>query len=250
MDDAIRALARAERVLAFTGAGVSTASGIPDFRGPDGLWKRFDPAEFEYDRLVADPSRFWTLRAKLEAALNLEAARPNAAHRALAAAEGSGRLVGVVTQNVDGLHLAAGTSPERLVELHGAAREVQCLVCRARHPVAVAREDLARGRVPPRCPACGGALKPGVTLFGETLDAAAWARADAFARRADIVLVVGSSLGVYPAALVPRRVVEAGGGLVIVNREPTPFDDDADALVREDVATALPRLMAGAGLVR
>jgi NAD-dependent deacetylase len=250
MDDFARAgelLRDARRLVVLSGAGVSTESGIPDFRGPQGLWSRFDPADFEYGRFLRDPKGFWTLRAKLMEALGLERARPNPAHEALSAASDSERFVGHVTQNVDGLFLDAGHVPEKLVEIHGSAREVSCLACGARFPYAVAARDVEAGRVPPACPACAGALKPGTVLFGEELPEHALDAAAVWMRHADVVLVAGSSLVVHPVAALPAMALDTGAALVLVNREATSYDAMADAIVREKAGAALPRLLAGAG---
>lgn len=250
MDDAATILADARRLLVVSGAGVSTASGIPDFRSPGGIWSRFDPREFAFERWRADPAGFWRLRAALMDALELDRVAPNPAHDALARASRSARFLGHVTQNIDGLFARAGHDPERLVEIHGSASRVRCLACDGWFPYAVAQAAVDAGRLPPPCPACGGPLKPGTVLFGESLPPRAWAQAEAWARHADVVLVAGSSLVVHPVAGLPERALERGARLVIANAEPTPADADADALVRGDVSATLPRLLAQAGLAQ
>jgi len=244
-EDALDALAtavrRADSTVALTGAGVSTASGIPSFRGEDGIWDRWDPNAFHRRRLEADPAGFWTDRVDLRAELVAGDPEPNDAHGALAAMERRGHLDAVVTQNVDGLHADAGT--DRLVELHGTNRRVRCDDCGERRPAEPVFERVRDGSVPPRC-GCGGVYRPDVVLFGESLDDDALDRAQRLARESDVFLAVGSSLSVRPAALLPRIAVDADASLAIVNFEPTPRDGDADHLFREDVTDLLPALEA------
>ena len=251
MDDVAAAaalLAEARRVVVLSGAGLSTESGVPDFRSPGGVWTRFDPDEFHWDRFQADPAGFWRMRARLMEALDLERARPNPAHEALAAASRSPRLLGHVTQNVDGLLTRAGHAPEKLVEVHGSARTVRCVACGRAFPYEVAREAVERDALPPSCPACGGVLKPGTILFGEPMPEDAFARAQAWARHADAMLVVGSSLVVYPVAALPALAAERGARLVLANATPTAHDAHADALVRGRAGAVVPALLRAAGL--
>jgi NAD-dependent deacetylase len=250
MDPLARAtelLRDARRLVVLTGAGVSTESGVPDFRSPGGIWSRFDPGEFEYGRFVRDPKGFWAARAKLMEALDLASAKPNPAHVALAAASDSARYLGHVTQNVDGLFHDAGHVPAKLVEIHGTAREVTCLACGARHPYEVARAEVEAGQLPPACPDCAGALKPGTVLFGESLPESALDAATVWMRHADCVLVVGSSLAVHPVAALPAMTMDTGASLVLVNEGGTSYDEMADALVRARAGVAVPRLLAEAG---
>lgn len=233
------------RVAVLTGAGISTDSGIPDYRGPDGVWTR-DPgaaAAFRYDRFVADPDarrRFW--RGYLDHAA--WQAEPNAAHRALVDLERSGVAVRVLTQNVDGLHLRAGSSPRKVLELHGRMCEVVCLACRTRTPTEETLRRVAAGTDDPRCVDCGGILKLAVVLFGEHLDADTLGRAEQVARASQLMLAVGSSLQVEPVASLCALAVNSGARLVIVNRDPTPYDALAVEVVREPIGTALPRIAA------
>lgn len=248
MDAAIETLRAARRLVVLTGAGVSTESGVPDFRSAGGIWTRFDPDDLRYERFLADPRGFWELRARLMDALDLDRARPNAAHAALAAASRSARVVGHVTQNIDGLFQAAGHDDAKLVEVHGTARKVRCIRCARFFPYEAARAAVEAGEIPPTC-ACGGALKPGTILFGEPLHAPDLARAQAWAWTCDAMLVVGSSLVVHPVAGLPEAALARGARLVIVNRDATPYDHEADAVVREPAGVAVPALLAGAGLV-
>lgn len=234
-------LLAADTAVAFTGAGVSTASGIPSFRGDDGIWRtRFDPDDFRVGRLDADPAGFWRDRLDLHEAMFAEGPEPNAAHDALVDLERAGLLDAVVTQNTDGLHAAAGT--ETLLELHGNAQRVVCRNCGRRSDAATARQRAHDGELPPRCRDCGGVLKPDVVLFGERLSEATMTEARRLARESDVFLVVGSSLTVEPAASLPRLAAE-DGTLVLVNLEATPYSDRAAVDVRADVTDVLPEVV-------
>ncbi|OJF14354.1 SIR2 family NAD-dependent protein deacylase [Couchioplanes caeruleus] len=235
------------RVAVLTGAGISTDSGIPDYRGPSGVWT-LDPAlvdAFTYRSFMADPevrATFWRTYAG-HPAWN---ARPNDAHRALAGLERGGSAVRILTQNVDGLHQKAGSSPRRVLELHGSIRETVCTGCAARTPTRIDGNDGDR-----RCPACGAILKLGVVMFGEHLDPETVSLAERIASHSELMLVVGSSLLVEPVASLCAVAVNAGSRLVIVNRDPTPYDDLATAVIREPIGTAVPRICAAlAGSVR
>lgn len=247
--DAARLLADARRVTVLTGAGISTESGIPDFRGPDGVWTRFAPDDFEFSRLLADPRRFWTLRAKLMREFDLSNARANAAHIALAEAAGAShdRVLGIATQNIDGLHAAAGTPEAKLLELHGNAANVRCLRCDAVELYEDVR-DLAESGQAVTCARCGGLVKPDVVLFGEPLRPDVIAAAERWARSCDVFLAVGTSLTVWPAAGLAVAAKENGAALVIVNDGPTDLDAQADARVDGRAAVQLPALLRHAGL--
>lgn len=236
-------LSRAERVLAFTGAGVSTASNIPDFRGPDGIWRTRTPVELpEFAQSEAARIEYWSW--KLEGHAVFRDAKPNAAHRALVTLERAGKLEALVTQNVDGLHRLAGTAPERLIELHGTNSEAVCMECRVREAVARAMADFEQTGVPPVCTRCGGLMKPGVIMFGEALDPETLRRATAAAGRADLVLALGSSLVVTPAANVPLVALRHKAPYVIVNRGATPHDHLATLTFDADVNELLPAVVA------
>jgi NAD-dependent deacetylase len=234
-------------VAFLTGAGISTDSGIPDYRGPNGLWTRDPDAEklVTYDYYMADPQirrRSWQLRRQT-AALDAE---PNAAHRAITALHLSGAAdVRVITQNTDGLHQLAGLPGDRVLELHGSVRSVICVNCGDRTSM---REALARvNGVPaepdPPCRACGGILKAATVMFGETLDPEVLGEAIAVAQSCQVLFAVGSSLQVQPAASLAGLAARAGARLVIVNAEPTPYDAIADEVVRDRIATVLPALL-------
>ncbi|HET7736019.1 MAG TPA: NAD-dependent deacylase [Nocardioidaceae bacterium] len=229
-------LADATRLVAFTGAGVSTESGIPDFRSPGGIWTRFDPRNFEFDRYVEDAAvrrESWAMRR----AFFSGAWRPNPAHTALARLEDAGRSLGVITQNIDGLHQDAGS--RTVVELHGTAREVMCIGhrpsngapegCGWRAPYTWAFEQADDD---PVCPQCGGIVKSATVSFGQLLFPGVVEAARRLATSADLMIATGSSLQVYPAAGLPLDTLASGGRLVIVNDEETPLDDFATLVVR------------------
>lgn len=231
----------AGRIAALTGAGISTASGIPDYRGPDGVWTRTPSAvnAFTHKNFMADAAvrrEFWRTYAG-HAAWRAE---PNAAHRALAGLDSAGVAVRVLTQNVDGLHQRAGLAVRKVLELHGTMHTTRCTRCPQRFPTT---EILAAGEDPP-CPRCGGILQLDIVLFGQMLDAEVLGRARAIAAASGLFLAVGSSLQVEPAASLCTLAVQAGATLVIVNRDPTPYDDDADFVLRDDIETVVPELCA------
>ncbi len=232
-------VAAARRGVAFTGAGVSAESGIRTFRGQDGLWRQYDPYKVaSIEGFRRDPSVYW--RVASEGWRMFRQAQPNPGHRALAALEEAGHLAGVVTQNTDGLHRDAGT--RRLIELHGNGRTVRCLDCGATEPRPAVQARLDR-ELPPRCLVCGGMhIKPDVVFFGEALPPAAMMEAFRLARECDLMLVVGSSLQVYPAADVPELAAERSAPLVIVNDEPTPMDVGAAVVIRGRSGEALPEI--------
>jgi NAD-dependent deacetylase len=230
---------QARRIVIFTGAGVSTESGIPDFRSPGGLWSRFDPEEFTIDRFLASPEtrrRQWQF---LFANGQLKDAVPNAAHAAIAELDRLGRLDCVITQNIDNLHQKAGNDPAKVYELHGNMHRVICLGCGERYPLA---EILAAGAAAgdiPDCSRCGGLLKPDVVFFGEALPEETLDEATRRAGRCDLLIVIGSSLVVYPAAHLPVFAKQAGAGLVIVNLTPTPLDKAADIVIHAPAGKSL-----------
>ena len=236
----------AERVVALTGAGVSTDSGIPDFRGPQGVWTRNPEAEKQstIQHYVADPEvrrRAW--RSRLESPA--WSAQPNAGHRALVALERRGKLDTLITQNIDGLHQAAGSSPERVVEVHGTMREVVCLACGERAPMERALARVRAGEDDPPCRTCGGILKSATISFGQSLVPGDIARAERAARTCDLMLAIGTKLSVWPVARVVPVAKDAGARVVIVNAEPTEMDGMADAVLRGSIGDILPRLAGG-----
>jgi NAD-dependent deacetylase len=231
-------------VAILSGAGISTDSGIPDYRGPAGLWRRDPDAEklVTYDSYMNDPDirrRSWLMRRDTP----VHGARPNAAHHAVVRLERSGVPVRVLTQNVDGLHQAAGLPDRKVLELHGSARSVVCTGCGARSSMAAALDRVAAGEDDPSCERCGAILKAATIMFGQPLDPALLAEATAITRACDVFLAVGTTLKVHPAAGLAGLAAEHGARLVIVNAEPTPYDDRAAEVVREPIGTALPTLL-------
>ncbi|HET7572351.1 MAG TPA: NAD-dependent protein deacylase [Gaiellaceae bacterium] len=223
--------------VALTGAGISTESGIPDFRSAQGIWTRYDPQEYGHiDAFLVDPAKVWDFYGRRLGVLR--EAEPNDGHRALAELEERGFVEAVVTQNVDGLHARAGT--RELVEVHGTMRTVRCLHCGTRTPTAEAAAD----GLPPRCPACGEIPKPDVVMFGEWLPEAALRRARELAAAARLLLVVGSSLEVHPIAGLPEDTLAGGGELAIVNRGGTPWDGHAAVVVDAGAGETLRALAA------
>ena len=230
IDQAVTTLADRTNILVFTGAGISTESGIPDFRGPQGLWKRVDPADYTYDRYVNDPEfRVDTWGKRFRSPL-LDAS-PNEAHLAVTRLWEMGRVVGCVTQNIDGLHIAAGLGPSALVEIHGNARRIHCVACGDEPQFDDVEQRWESGTQDPECLRCGGILKTKVVYFGEELPPQATYRAWEMAEQADAVIVIGWTLSVYPAAFIPLEVVDRGNPMVIVNQGPTDHDFRAAALV-------------------
>ena len=243
---------QATRVVVLTGAGISTDSGIPDFRGPNGVWTKDPGAErlATLEVYVGDPEvrrRAW--RSRLE---NTRAEIvPNAGHRALVDLEHRGKLDTLVTQNIDGLHQAAGSDPTKVVEIHGSIRDVVCLSCGHRDPVEVALARVRAGDPDPACAArladgsvCGGILKSATISFGQQLVAADLLRAESAALHCDLLLAVGTTLGVYPAAGMVPLAWRSGAPIIIVNRDPTPFDDQAEVVLRRSIGESLPAIVA------
>ncbi|MGW0565103.1 SIR2 family NAD-dependent protein deacylase [Streptomyces sp. NPDC003016] len=236
--------ARRPLVAVLSGAGISTDSGIPDYRGPNGLWRRDPEAEklVTYDFYMSDPDirrRAWRMRLNSPALR----ARPNDAHRAITELERSGVPVRVLTQNVDGLHQMAGLSARKVLELHGSARSSVCTDCHIRAPMEEALARVEAGEEDPQCRACGGILKSATVMFGQRLDPVVMGEALSIARASDVFVAVGTSLQVQPAASLAGIAAEYGARLVVVNAEPTPYDEVADEVVREPIGTALPALL-------
>jgi len=234
----------AERVVALTGAGISTDSGIPDFRGPQGVWTKNPEAEkmATLQHYMADPEvrkRAWQTRLQMAE----REISPNAGHRALVDLERRGKLHALLTQNVDGLHQRAGSTPERVVEIHGTLQEVVCMACDERAPMERALARVRAGEADPPCRSCGGILKSATISFGQGLVPEDLARAERVARECDLMLAVGSTLGVYPIAGVVPVARGQGARVVIVNGGPTEMDDIADAVLRGSISEILPRLV-------
>jgi NAD-dependent deacetylase len=245
--DNVRAwLEAAARVVVLTGAGISTESGIPDFRGPQGVWTRDPKAErlSNIHSYMSDPE---VRRLSWQSRLAHPAwhAEPNAGHAALVGLERRGRLHALVTQNIDGLHQRAGNSPAKVIEVHGTVHQAMCMSCAWRGPMPAVLDRVRAGEEDPPCQRCGGILKSATISFGQPLDPDVIRRAMRVASEADLLLAVGSSLQVYPVAGAVPVAKDAGARVVIVNAEPTPFDDIADAVLSRLIGETLPLLVAG-----
>ena len=241
--DQIGELVRASsRLVVFTGAGISTESGIPDYRGPNGVWATQDIPHI--DRIRTDREarvQFW--RERRSRYPEMLAKQPNAGHDAIARLERSGKLLAVITQNIDGLHQKAGNSSDRVIELHGSTHRIRCTVCGRVYAGVEIQARLEAGEVDPRCPVCGGVLRGGTFLFGEALPEDALKTAVALARASDLMLVVGSSLVVNPAARLPMIAKQAGARLAILNLSRTPLDDEADVRLSAEAGPALSTIV-------
>lgn len=237
----------ARRVTVLTGAGMSTDSGVPDFRGPQGQWTR-DPAAQRLSDIASYEADAEIRRRVWHDHLQTAASppQPNAAHHALVELDRAGRLIALVTQNVDGLHQAAGSDPDTVIEIHGQTRQAACLRCGQRQPIGAVLERVRAGDDDPRCDSCGGLLKAATVSFGHSLPSDDLHRAQQAAANCDLLLAAGTSLVVSPVAALPQMALEAGGGLVILNAQATPYDAEADAVVREPLGEVLPRLVATA----
>jgi NAD-dependent deacetylase len=242
LERATELVRQSSRIVVFTGAGVSTESGIPDFRSPGGIWDRYQPVEFgEFVASREARRRYW-LRSR-ETYPVLAAAQPNAAHLAIARLEAAGKLDCVITQNVDGLHQKAGNSEEKVIELHGNTHWVVCLGCDHRSPRNQWQPVLEGGELEPDCPDCGGILKALTVSFGQSMPERETAEAERRSRRCDLFIAIGSSLVVYPAAQMPAYAVNEGARLVVVNRTPTYIDDYADSVLRGDAGPTLRHMV-------
>ena len=234
----------AKRIVLLTGAGISTESGIPDFRGPQGVWTKDPEAEKLSDirHYVADSEirrKSWQSRLAHPA----WTARPNAGHAAIAELERRGKLHALITQNIDGLHQRAGNSPERVIEVHGTVHGVVCLSCGWKGPMQETLERVRRGESDPPCTGCGGILKSDTISFGQALVPGVIDRAMQAATESDLFISVGTSLQVYPVAGTVAAAKRAGARVVIINAEPTPFDGIADAVLRGAIGATLPRML-------
>jgi NAD-dependent protein deacetylase/lipoamidase len=233
----------AEMIVPFTGAGISTECGIPDFRSPGGIWTKYQPIPFD-EFLASQEARNEAWRRRFAMTEQLGTARPGRGHRALASLYRAGKVPAVVTQNIDNLHQDSGIAPEHVVELHGNTTYALCLDCAQRYELEWVRGRMAAANgCAPDCPACGGYVKTATISFGQAMPDAAMQRAQDLALSCDLFLAIGSSLVVWPAAGFPLLAKRNGAQLVIVNREPTEFDDIADLVVREDIGTVFEPLI-------
>lgn len=230
----------AQRIVVFSGAGISTESGIPDFRGPGGVWEKFDPNDFHIDRFLATEEsrrRYWQRSTAMYNQILM--ARPNEAHQAVVTLEKMGKLGAVITQNIDGLHQAAGTSPEKIIELHGSTMFVSCLSCGHRVDRTAFQPLVSGEGDAPPCPECGGLMKPATISFGQMLIPETLERATEETAKCDLFLVIGSSLVVYPAAEFPLRAIQGGAPLVILNRQDTPHDAHATLVLNDSAGEVM-----------
>jgi NAD-dependent deacetylase len=235
-------VAAAKVIVPFTGAGISTECGIPDFRSPGGIWTRMRPIPFD-EFLASQEMRDESWRRRFAMEEHFGNARPGRGHLALASLYRAGKVPAVITQNIDNLHQASGISAEHVVELHGNSTYAACLDCAARYELSWVKEKFAAGGRAPDCPDCGGHIKTATVSFGQAMPEAAMRRAEELTRRCDLFLAIGSSLVVWPAAGFPLTAKRNGAALVIINREATEFDDIADLVVREDIGTVLAPLI-------
>ncbi len=240
VDELKRMIADAKSMVAFTGAGISTESGIPDFRSPGGIWTKYKPIEFG-DFLASAEARRETWRRKFATHETMQKATPNAGHRALARLVEQGRMIAVITQNIDGLHQASGVPDAQVIELHGNTTYAACLECRHRYELDWVREIFAVDERLPVCTACGGIIKTATISFGQSMPEAEMQRAHEVTMAADLFMVLGSSLVVYPAAGFPTLAKRNGSRLVIVNREPTDQDERADLVINAEIGATMSR---------
>jgi NAD-dependent deacetylase len=229
----------ATAIVPFTGAGISTECGIPDFRSPGGLWTKNRPIPFD-EFLASQEARNESWRRRFAMEDQFGDAKPGRGHRALASLYRAGKVAAVVTQNIDNLHQASGIAPEHVVELHGNTTYAACLDCAERYQLSWVRERMEQANgCAPDCPACGGFIKTATISFGQAMPDAAMQRAQELALSCDLFLAIGSSLVVWPAAGFPLMAKRNGAKLIIINREPTEFDEVADLVVRQDIGTVL-----------
>jgi NAD-dependent deacetylase len=239
-----RLLRDAGKILVFTGAGLSTESGIPDFRSPGGIWDRYNPEDFYFHKIVSSQEareKYWRMSTEFYG--TMKDARPNQAHLALKEMEDMGKILAIVTQNIDCLHQKAGSAPEKVIEIHGTAFSVSCLSCGKRYERDEIQDRILAGEKAPSCDACKGTLKPDTVSFGQAMPESKMTAAFRCARECDLCMVLGSSLVVYPAASIPMQAVENGARLLIVNRDPTPMDQDADVVIHGSLGETLTKLM-------
>lgn len=240
VDDLARMIADARRIVAFTGAGISTESGIPDFRSPGGIWTKFKPIEFS-DFIASADARRESWRRKFASDAVMKAATPNAGHRALARLVEQGRMSAVITQNIDGLHQASGIPDDKVIELHGNATYASCLDCGERYTLDWVREIFSLDERLPKCTACGGMIKTAIISFGQSMPEDEMERAREVALEADLCITIGSSLVVYPAAGFPIMAKRNGARYVILNRDPTDQDPIADLVINAEIGPTLSR---------
>lgn len=242
INEASQLLKSTDNIVAFTGAGISTESGISDFRSPGGVWDRYRIVTYQ-EFLSSREARVEYWKMKQELFREMSGSRPNRAHNALAGLERSGKLKCLITQNIDGLHQDAGSSEDIVIELHGTNRKALCLDCGLTLPIEEVQKRLDSGEAEPRCEKCKGLLKPATVSFGQSMPEEEMLRAVEFARGCSLFLMIGSSLQVEPAASIPREASVAGAKMIFVNRTETPWDHLASVIFREDAGEVLGNLM-------
>jgi NAD-dependent deacetylase len=241
--DAAELVQQAQKIVALTGAGISTESGIPDFRSPGSIWQQSPPVS--YTDFIHKPEarqRYWESRRNLSS--QVAAAQPNAAHTALAELERRNRLSGIITQNFDGLHRDAGNKAKHVIELHGTSRAAACTLCGARSSMKELQHRIDAGEIDPCCSSCGGYMKSATILFGQRVPETELMRAKQLIEMCDLLLVVGSSLKVVPAATLPRLALRREVPLIIINLQPTSLDSVADVAIHEKAGVVLPQIVA------
>ena len=231
-----------KKAVVFTGAGISTPSGIPDFRSEHtGLWTNNDPMQVaSLTSFMRSPIKFYEWLKPLTA--KIKQAKPNAAHYCVADLEQRGYVKAVITQNIDGLHQQAGS--KNVVELHGSLTQMVCISCQTQQSISSFMDDFITSNILPYCSCCGSVLKPGITLYEEALSVNIWLQAESLCKNADLMLIIGSSLEVYPANQLPIFTLESGGRIIIINSTPTPLDSKADVILHGDAAKILPQVLA------
>jgi NAD-dependent deacetylase len=233
-------------IVIFTGAGVSTESGIPDFRSPGGIWEKYNPSDFTYQHFLSSEEareKYWQMSTEFYH--SMKHVQPNAAHEAVAELERIGKVNHVITQNIDGLHQQAGSSPEKVIELHGTARSVSCLSCKKKYSRDAVQELIAQGGKVPRCGDCSGLLKPDTISFGQAMPEKETAEAYRRSGECDLFIVIGSSLVVQPAASMPFLAKENGAKLIIINRDSTSYDNLADYVIHGSAGMIMSSILQG-----
>jgi len=244
IDAAADMILQSKKLVVFTGAGMSTESGISDFRSPGGVWSRFDPSEFTFQKFLSSEEsreKYWEFSTSSWG--EMAAAQPNPGHHAIAELDSIGKLDCVITQNIDGLHQRSGIPEEKVIELHGTARWVSCLECGQRYPREQIQDRLKGGIKVPRCDSCGGIMKPATISFGQAMPERETRQAENRAATCDLFLVAGSSLVVYPAAQMPLIAKDSGARLIIINLTPTPHDPHADIVIHDKTGPALSQII-------
>jgi NAD-dependent deacetylase len=235
---------KSRKILVFTGAGMSTESGIPDFRSPGGVWEKYDPSDFMFQNFISSErsrEKYWQMSTEMYGPL--KNAGPSPGHIVIKELEDLGKVLAIVTQNIDRLHHRAGNSPDKIVELHGTAFSVSCLSCGKKYARDEIQDRLRSGVKIPYCDACSGILKPDTVSFGQSMPEKAVAEAFRYAEECDLCLVLGSSLVVYPAAHVPAHALQRGARLAVINRDPTPLDPMAHLVIHDSIGRMLGKIM-------